>query len=79
MSRPSQMRFGTAGKLEKGKEPRFKLGDKVKLKHPMGLEGVFTVDGVWWEWGEPLYCLIRKEGKNTYMSCCAEEELIKVE
>lgn len=73
-----QMKFGSDGKLQERQEPKFKLGDFVRLKHPMGLEGTFVIDGVWQEWGAPLYTILRKEGKNTYMGCCTEEGLIRV-
>ena len=77
MKMARQLRFGENGGLEKRRPPKFKLGDKVKFRGRYGLSGIFEVDGVWWTWGDPIYCVVRHEDDHTIMSACVEEELVR--
>lgn len=61
-------------------EGLFKVGDKVKISPEYShMKGIFIVDSILWEWGEPLYIVSRTDGKETLSTFCSAEAMIKVE
>ena len=83
LSKPRHTTFSFEGgeleiKLPEKQIAKYSIGDKVKDAMEL-LKGIFTVDMILDDWGGLLYCMIKKEGKETIMFCTTEEGIAKVE
>ncbi len=60
--------------------PTFKVGDKIRLNPEFSnVKGIYVIDSILYEWGEPLYIISKINGKETLSLFSYAKVMIKVE
>lgn len=60
--------------------PTFKVGDKIRLNPEFSnVKGIYVIDSILYEWGEPLYIISKTNGKETLSLFSYAKVMIKVE
>ena len=61
-------------------ESTFKVGDKIRLNPEYSnVKGIYEIDSILYEWGEPLYIISKSKGKEVLSLFSHAKVMIKVE
>ncbi len=59
--------------------PTFKVGDKIRLNPEFSnVKGIYIIDSILYEWGEPLYIISKSKGKEALSLFSYDKVMIKV-